>query len=64
MSTSLRQDVVVRDVEMSFGSMVVFMIKWTIASIPAFLFLFMLFVLFAAVAGGFFAGLTEAGGSF
>ena len=31
--------VVVTDIRMPFGSMVVFMIKWTIASIPAFIIL-------------------------
>ncbi len=37
---SRRQDVVVTDVHMPFGSMVVFMVKWAIASIPAALILF------------------------
>jgi hypothetical protein len=31
--------VVVTDVKMSFASMVVFMVKWTIAAIPAFIIL-------------------------
>jgi len=35
--------VIVTDVEMSFGSMVTFMVKWVIASIPAFLLLFIIF---------------------
>ena len=34
-----RQQVTVVDIEMPFGSMVVFMVKWAIASIPAFLIL-------------------------
>ena len=46
-------EVRVVDVEMSFGSMVVFMVKWAIASIPAFIILFLIFIglglLFAAV---------------
>ena len=52
-STETRQDqgrtplpsreVVVTDVEMRFGSMVKFMVKWTIASIPAFIILVVLF---------------------
>jgi len=30
-----KNEVVVTDIQMSFGSMVVFMIKWAIAAIPA-----------------------------
>lgn len=44
-----RQEVVIKDIEMSFGSMVVFMIKWTIAAIPAFIVL----TVVAVVAVGF-----------
>lgn len=36
------QRVVVTDVEMKFGSMVAFMVKWTIAAIPAMLILMVL----------------------
>jgi hypothetical protein len=39
-----RQEVVVTDIRMRFGSMIVFMIKWTIAAIPA---VFVLIVLAA-----------------
>lgn len=50
------QPVVVVDLNMSFSSMVVFMIKWAIASIPAMIVLFLigmvLFALFAGAAGG------------
>lgn len=38
---------------MPFGSMVVFMVKWAIASIPAFIILMILFVIFS----GFFVGI-------
>ncbi len=34
-----RQEVIVRDIRMSFGSMVIFMVKWAIAAIPAVLIL-------------------------
>ena len=34
-----KQEVVVTDIRMSFGSMVMFMIKWTVAAIPAVLIL-------------------------
>jgi len=37
--TDQRQQVTVVDIKMPFGSMVVFMVKWAIASIPAFLIL-------------------------
>lgn len=40
---SLPQEVVVADVDMSFGNMVRFMIKWAIASIPAVLILGFIF---------------------
>ena len=36
------QDVVVTDIKMSFSSMVVFMVKWVIASIPALIILFII----------------------
>jgi len=35
-------EVVVTDIKMSFGSMVVFMVKWVIASIPAVIILFLI----------------------
>jgi hypothetical protein len=37
-----RQEVVVTDVQMNFGSMVLFVVKWAIASIPALLILWLL----------------------
>ena len=47
-----RQEVVVVDVSVPFGSMVVFMVKWAIASIPAFLILIVLGFIFGSVLGG------------
>ena len=44
------QTVKVSDFDMPFGSMVVFMVKWAIASIPALIILMILFAIF----GGFF----------
>ena len=41
-------DVIIKDVEMKFASMVEFMIKWVIASIPAAIILFILFAIFQA----------------
>jgi hypothetical protein len=46
-----RQEVVVVDVSVPFGSMVVFMVKWAIASIPAFLILIILGVIVGGVLG-------------
>jgi hypothetical protein len=43
------QPVIVKDIEMPFGSMVVFMVKWSLASIPAFLILFVIGYLFWSV---------------
>jgi ABC-type multidrug transport system permease subunit len=50
------QQVSVRDVSMPFGSMVVFILKWTLASIPAML----IIVLVALVISGLFGGLFTA----
>jgi len=44
------QEVIVKDIHMGFGSMVTFMVKWAIASIPAFLILFILGVIFWTMA--------------
>ncbi len=48
-----RTEVVVVDVQMPFMSMVVFMVKWVIASLPAFLIL----ALIGAVLSMIFAGM-------
>ena len=45
----------ITDIKMPFGSMVVFMVKWAIASIPAIIILWMLFMTF----GGVLTGLTD-----
>ena len=45
------QEVVVVDVSIPFWSMVVFMVKWSIASIPAFLILIIIGIVFAGVFG-------------
>ena len=44
----------ISDIDIPFGSMVVFMVKWAIASIPAFFILMFLFAIF----GGFFLGIA------
>lgn len=49
MDQDSQRQVVVTDIRMPFWSMVAFMVKWVIASIPAFLILGMLWVLLMAV---------------
>jgi hypothetical protein len=51
------QRVTVADLEMKFGSMMVFMVKWVFASIPAAIIVIILGSLLIAVLGGVFAGL-------
>jgi hypothetical protein len=53
-----RHEVVVTDLRMRFGSMVLFMVKWAIASIPALIILVVLGVAFSGLAIGFFASLS------
>ncbi|MGH9891066.1 MAG: hypothetical protein ACREA0_03600 [bacterium] len=57
MSSDNSNEVIVVDVRMPFLSMVVFMVKWAIAAIPAIIIL----VIIGAVVAGFFGGLV--GGS-
>ena len=42
-------EVAVVDINMPFGSMVAFMVKWAIASIPAMLIVFIIFLGFAVI---------------
>lgn len=51
---SQKNEVRVVDIKMPFWSMVVFMVKWAIAAIPAILILTLLGTLLASVLGGFF----------
>lgn len=59
-----RREVVVTDIKMPFWSMVVFMIKWAIAAIPALIILSALFALFSLLFGGFMGGVHHMGRSF
>ena len=52
------QPVVVVDVHMRFGSMVMFMIKWSMASIPAFLLLLAIGWIATRVFGGLLIALS------
>jgi len=52
------QDVRVVDIKMPFGSMVIFMVKWAIASIPALIILFVLAAIVVGFFGGFLGGIS------
>ncbi|MDX1303085.1 hypothetical protein [Photobacterium sp.] len=52
-----KQEVTVVDVKMPFMSMVIFMVKLAIASIPAFIILSIIFGLLMALFGGMFHGM-------
>jgi hypothetical protein len=52
MDDTPRQAVVVTDIHMPFSSMVLFMVKWAIASIPALIILAMIGALFWGILGG------------
>jgi hypothetical protein len=58
-SENEKQEVRVTDIRMPFGSMVLFMVKWAIASIPAFVILFALGALLWAGVVAFIASLTH-----
>ena len=46
------KEVIVTDIKMSFGSMILFMVKWVLASIPAAIILsFLAFFLFGFIQG-------------
>ena len=55
-----KQEVTVTDIRMPFGSMVLFMVKWAVASIPALIIIVLLGTVFWGVAIGFLSsrGLT------
>ncbi len=52
-----KQEVTVVDIKMPFMSMVVFMVKFAIASIPAFIILSLIFSVSAAIFGEMFDGM-------
>ena len=49
-------EVTVVDVQMPFGSMVVFILKWTLAAIPAMIILGIIAAIFVAIFGGILGG--------
>lgn len=54
---TLTSTVEITNIKMPFGSMVVFMVKWAIASIPALIILYLLFIMFGSVVTGIFSGM-------
>jgi len=61
-ATAGRTEVTVVDVQMPFGSMVVFILKWTLAAIPAMIILFIIAAIMAVVFGGIFWSLLPSRG--
>jgi hypothetical protein len=59
--TDAVREVVVTDIRMPFGSMVAFMVKWTIASIPALIILFLLAAVASVILGALGIGLFRQG---
>ena len=53
--------VVVTDINMSFISMVIFMVKWVVASIPAFIILSVIGAVFMMLFGGIMSGMSGMG---
>ena len=45
------QNVAIKDFNMPFSSMVIFMVKWAIASIPAIIIIWILFMLLISIFG-------------
>lgn len=49
---SMARPVIVQDLRMDFGSMVVFILKWTVAAIPALIVLYFALAILASIFGG------------
>ena len=56
--TTGRTEVTVVDVQMPFGSMVMFILKWTLASIPAVIIVMCIGFVVALMFGGLFTSLS------
>ncbi len=54
--------ITIRDIDVPFWRIVVIMIKWAIAAIPATLIVFVLYMLIFGLLGGLIGGLAELGG--
>jgi flagellar motor protein MotB len=53
-SVRIKGGVDINSFDMPFGDMVIFMVKWALASIPAFIILFSIFGIFFAIFGSLF----------
>ena len=54
MNEEKEQNVAIKDFNMPFASMVIFMVKWAIASIPAIIIIWILFMLLISIFGSSF----------
>ncbi|MCK9176067.1 MAG: hypothetical protein M0O96_12435 [Desulforhopalus sp.] len=61
MQNNEKQEVTIVDIKMPFLSMVIFLVKLAIASIPAVMILSVLFMIFGAIFGGAFQGMMGMG---
>ena len=57
--TTTKGAVIITDISMSFKSMVVFMIKWVLASIPAIIISSLIVAVFISIAGGVIKGILS-----
>ena len=49
----MENKIIITDIKMSFGSMIIFMVKWAIATIPAMIILWSCFALFVMIVKAF-----------
>jgi len=56
MNDDSEKRVIVVDIKMPFWSMVIFMVKWAVASVPALVILAILFLLVIGLTSGMFGG--------
>ena len=52
------ESVVITDIKMPFGSMIVFMVKWALAAIPALILLFIIYSILFGIFGAMLGGLV------
>jgi len=52
------QEIVVTDIKIPFWSMVVLLVKWALAAIPAIIILIVIGMVLSMVVGAFFGGMT------
>ena len=57
----MSEEIIVTDIRIPFGSMVVLILKWTLASIPAMIILVILGTIAAGIVGGVFSAIIGGG---